>query len=100
MEEKPTISQKARQLAASKAGRVILPLVLLAVFYLVLYSPWGLFRSHAKRATLTPAQAQQLDNASRSLISAQKFDQALEPTLQLHEVYPENHIYLSRLGEI
>ena len=100
MEGKPTISQKTRRLATSKVGRVVLPAVLLGVFYLVLYSPWGLFSKQGKRATLTPAQAQQLDNSSRTLISAQKFEQALEPTLKLHDVYPENHIYLARLADI
>ena len=67
----------------------------------MLYSPWGLFGRHTPaRPTLTPAEAQQLDNSSRSAIRAQKFEEALTPTLKLHEVYPENQIYIERLAQI
>ena len=101
MEGRISIPQRLLAWSTSPVGRVALPLVVLAAFYLVLYSPFGIFGKHGPgRRTLSSVEAQKLDNASRTLMSQQKFQDALAPTLELHEVYPENHIYISRLAEI
>jgi tetratricopeptide (TPR) repeat protein len=101
MEGKTPISQRLLAWSASPVGRIVLPLFVLAVFYAVLYSPFGIFGKHGPgRPTLSPAEAQKLDNSSRTLLSQQKFQEALAPSLQLHEVYPGNHIYIARLADI
>ncbi len=92
---------KLQRLAQSRVGRVALPLALVAIFYVALFSPFGIFRKRGPvRVTLTQAQAQQLEGQSKELIEEQKYQEALAPTLKLHEAYPENHIYISRLADV
>ena len=93
--------QKLQKLLRSPIGRVVLPLALLVIFYVALFSRYGVFGKRGPlRPTLTQAEAQQLEATSKALLGQQKFQDALEPTLKLHEAYPENHIYIGRLADI
>lgn len=79
-----------------------LPLMFLIVGYLLLYSPWALFRFQhgAFRPVLSQQESQRLSDQSKSLLAEGQYSQALDPTFTLYRAYPENHIYIGRLAEI
>ena len=79
--------------------RVLLPLILLAVFGAAIYGR-HLWLERGHRVTLTPQEAQRLADTSKSLMDQGKYQDALAPTLQLFQAYPENHIYIGHLAEI
>jgi tetratricopeptide (TPR) repeat protein len=81
----------------SFAKRVGLPSVALLVFYWALFVPPGSPRG-AETAVRTPEQLRRLTTDSQSLIRAGKFEQALEPALQLTAAEPGNHAYLRDLA--
>ncbi|HVP43804.1 MAG TPA: tetratricopeptide repeat protein [Terriglobales bacterium] len=97
-EGKPT-GRGLQKFVHSPVGRVLLPLALLVIFYVAIFSRYGIFGRRA-RPTLTPAEAQQLEDKSKALLGKQKYQEALEPTLGLYQAYPENHIYIGRLADI
>jgi predicted Zn-dependent protease len=79
--------------------RVLLPLILLAIFGAAIYGR-HLWLARGTRATLTPQEAQHLADTSKALMDQGKYQEALAPTLQLYQAYPENHIYIGHLAEI
>ncbi|HXZ28512.1 MAG TPA: tetratricopeptide repeat protein [Terriglobales bacterium] len=90
---------KPRSSSGGGLGRVLLPLALLAVFGAAIYGRhWWVTRS--SRATLTQAEAQKLDASSKALMDQGRYQEALAPTLELYQAYPENHIYIGHLAEI
>ncbi len=85
----------------SKVGRVVLPLLVLAMFYVAIFSKYGVFGTRGPaRPKLTQEEAQHLEGDSKALIRDQKYQDALAPTLKLYQAYPENHIYIGRLADI
>ena len=90
---------KPQRPARSPLSRALLPLVLLAVFGAAIYGRhWWITRG--SRVTLTQEEAQKLDASSKALMDRGKYQEALAPTLQLYQAYPENHIYIGHLAEI
>jgi tetratricopeptide (TPR) repeat protein len=89
----PVSSSKAKRLLT-----LLLPLAFLAVVYVAL-----VYRSRSlqgDRITLTQTESRKLEDESKALLDEKRWDDALKPTLTLSKAYPENHIYLGRLGEI
>jgi tetratricopeptide (TPR) repeat protein len=90
---------KSRKFSQTPVGRVVLPLVLLAIFGMAIYGRHA-WLARATRVTLTPLEAQRLADSSNTLMDRGKYKEALAPTLKLYQAYPENHIYLGHLAEI
>jgi len=64
---------------------------------------WGLFQAPTPRRDdggLSPDKSRMLQEEADLLRHFGKWDRALAPTLQLHNAYPENHIYIGHLAEI
>ena len=66
---------------------------------------WGVsFRvpahAGAGNAALDPDESRRLQETATQLLRAEKWSEALEPTLKLHAAYPESHIYIGQLAEI
>lgn len=74
------------------ARRILAALMTLAL------SLWGLFALTPPPAVDRSSQA--LQEQSQTLFRAQRWAEALGPTQRLHEAFPENHIFISRLAEI
>ncbi|MGH9591504.1 MAG: tetratricopeptide repeat protein [Bryobacteraceae bacterium] len=83
----------------SFAKRVGLPSLALPVFYWALFVPPGSGPA-VEAAGRTPEQLRALTADLQSLMRSGKFDQALEPALQLTSVQPGNHAYLRNLAQI
>jgi tetratricopeptide (TPR) repeat protein len=49
---------------------------------------------------MEPAEARRLASLSRSALLAGRFQEALDPTLRLHEAFPTNHVFVGRLANI
>jgi tetratricopeptide (TPR) repeat protein len=83
----------------SVAKRIALPSLALPVFYWALFVPPG---SGSGVGTPGPKleQLRVLRTDSESLIHGGKFEQALEPALQLTAAEPGNHAYLRNLAQI
>jgi tetratricopeptide (TPR) repeat protein len=77
--------------------RVGLPSLALAVFYWTLFVPPE--SGSASAAARTPDQMRSLMEHTRNLIGAKKFEQALEPALQLAAAEPGNHSYLRYVAQ-
>ncbi len=99
MADSPKPAPPKRPFTQTPAGRVLLPLLLLAVFAAAIYGR-HLWRARATRVTLTPQEAQRLADSSKALMDQGQYKEALEPTLKLYQAYPENHIYIGHLAEI
>jgi tetratricopeptide (TPR) repeat protein len=88
----------------SPLGRILPPLLIAGLFY------WELVaRPRAggediggvpASASLKPEEARDLAETSHTLIQEGRDEEALEPSLKLHEAFPENHIYIEQLAEI
>ena len=89
----------SRKLSQTPVGRVLLPLVVLALFGVAIYGR-HLWITRVTRITLTPIEAQRLTDSSRDLMDRGRYKEALAPTLKLYQAYPENHIYIGHLAEI
>jgi len=92
--------QQLKKFLRSPIGRFGLPLALLVIYAIVRFRSYDIGKHGPTRPTLTQAEAQQLEIQSKTLIGEQKFQDALEPTLKLHEAYPENYIYSGRLADM
>jgi tetratricopeptide (TPR) repeat protein len=79
------------------AKRVGLASLALLVFYWALFVPPGSATS-AETAARTPEQLRRLTADTQSLIHAGKFEQALQPALELTAAEPGNHAYLRDLA--
>lgn len=79
--------------------RVGLPSLALPVFYWALFVPPG-SGTGVGTSGLKLEQLRLLRTDSESLIHAAKFEQALEPALQLTAAEPGNHAYLRNLAQI
>jgi tetratricopeptide (TPR) repeat protein len=85
-----------------KILRIVIPLLTLVLLY------GGLFRLTIRQPrlsprvvpTLTPQESQELLSASSSLLNEGKYQEALQVMLKLHDAYPENHVYISKLADI
>jgi len=99
--DKPAENHPKRA-ARKRLPALLLPLLFLALAYVLLYSPHSLFKSRrdAVKPVLTQQESQRLSDLSKSLVNQGHYQQALEPTLTLYRAYPENHIYIGRLAEI
>jgi len=80
---------------------VVVPLLLLGVIYWAAIAHRGFFRGEAqKRVTLTPEEANRLEEQSRAFLRQERYADALAPNQTLSQAYPDNPIYLGRLARI
>ncbi len=88
--------------AAGKLARVLLPAGVLGIFY------WGLFisppvllpGSSDAQPDSAESDSRRLAAQSKRLLRDDRYEEALAPTLKLHEKYPGNHIYIWDLATI
>jgi tetratricopeptide (TPR) repeat protein len=78
-------------------ARLLPPLLVLAIFFWVLL---GHGARPKKKIVLSRQESADLVESSRNLLGQGKYDEALKPTLTLHEAYPDNQIYIGTLADI
>ncbi len=96
------------QLRENPFARVLWPSLVLALFYWGLYGrapsisvqPDGSEKGMPGKASLAPEESRRLLDLSTTLKRQGKHEEALVPTLTLHESYPENHIYIESLATL
>lgn len=87
--------------AKTRILALILPLLFLALAYVVLFSRYRFFGARGdKPIVLTAEQSQRLADQSKTFMDAGRYADALAPTLTLSQAYPDNHIYLGHLADI
>jgi len=83
-----------------------IPFVRFAVPCLILYMFYWVFALNpyvddgGDDASQSAARSQVLLARSKALLREGKLQEALTPTLELHKMYPENHIYVGQLAHI
>jgi tetratricopeptide (TPR) repeat protein len=82
--------------------RFLLPCLILYLFYWSLWLNPYVDEGADKDADdhLSSAKAQRLLARGRQLMQEQRYEDALNPTLELYKAYPENSIYIDQLARI
>ena len=81
--------------------RFALPLVILYFYWNVLIAnPWVEEAADSNPNAISIAKSQQLLDKSKKLVQAGQLREALAPSLQLYQAFPENDIYIQQLAQI
>ena len=88
---------ETRSNSKTQAARIVMVAAALGVFC------WGVYWMPApggRKSGLSPEKARALQDESAVMRRYGNWARALPPTQQLHEAYPESHIYIQELAEI